>query len=141
MPSDLVPAKRFVPITARAWTSVSRGSGNPALTAFQLAPLFVVKKTPPPPVPAKRFLPITAKHWISVFVNPELTAFQLVPLFVDRKTPPPSVPANKFVPITARELIEPPSGPRVDTHWASDECGKVNKIAIQTRKNAKGLLI
>jgi hypothetical protein len=34
---------------------------NPDLTAFQLVPLLVVRKTPPPPVPTKTFVPEVAK--------------------------------------------------------------------------------
>lgn len=56
-PTSSVPAKRFFPITARDETQVS--SGNPELTAVQLAPLFLDKKTPAL-VPTKRFVPLTA---------------------------------------------------------------------------------
>ena len=57
-PLPLVPAKRFVPKTARELTSVY--GGKPLLTAVQLAPLFVERKTPPK-VPANRLVPKTAK--------------------------------------------------------------------------------
>ncbi len=40
-----VPAKRFVPLTARAKTRVFV---KPVLTAVQLVPLLVERKTPPP---------------------------------------------------------------------------------------------
>jgi hypothetical protein len=77
---------------------------NPVLTAVQLIPLLVERKTPPS-VPAKRFVSLTAKEETEVLVNPVLTAVQLVPLFVERKTPLP-VPAKRFVPLTAREVIK-----------------------------------
>jgi hypothetical protein len=60
-PPPQVPAKRFVPLTARALTLVFV---KPVLTLVQLVPLFVERKTPPPPVPAKRFVPLTAKLFI-----------------------------------------------------------------------------
>jgi len=72
------------------------------LTAVQLVPLLVERKTPPPKVPAKRFVPEIARAKTLVFVKPELTAVQLVPLLVERKTPPPKVPAKRFVPEIAR---------------------------------------
>lgn len=53
-----VPAKRFAPLTAREYTSVPV---KPELTAAQVAPLLVERKTPPPKVPAKRFVPLTAR--------------------------------------------------------------------------------
>jgi hypothetical protein len=53
----LLPAKRFVPETARVKMEVS---GKPELTAVQLVPLLVERKTPPR-VPAKRFAPETAR--------------------------------------------------------------------------------
>jgi hypothetical protein len=52
-----VPAKRFVPETARAQTEVFL---KPLLTACQFVPLLVERKTPSL-VPAKRFVPLTAK--------------------------------------------------------------------------------
>ena len=53
----LVPAKRFVPETARA---VTKTFVKPVLAVVQLVPLFVERKTPPS-VPAKRFVPETAR--------------------------------------------------------------------------------
>jgi hypothetical protein len=51
-----VPAKRFGPETVRDQTTVFV---KPVFTAFQLVPLSVERKTPPPKVPAKRFVPET----------------------------------------------------------------------------------
>ena len=53
-----VPAKIFVPKTARDLTTVSV---KPELTAFQLVPSLVEIKTPRD-VPAKRFVPDTARE-------------------------------------------------------------------------------
>ena len=95
-PLPQVPAKRFVPLIARALTSVFVKP-----IAVQLVPLLVERKTPPSD-PAKRFVPLTARAETFVFVKPLLTAVQLVPLLVERKTPPPLVPAKRFLPLTAR---------------------------------------
>jgi hypothetical protein len=57
-PAPLVPATRFFRLISRHGTAVS--SGNPELTAVQLAPLSVDMKTPPFLVAAKRFGPFTA---------------------------------------------------------------------------------
>ena len=81
-PPPVVPAKSFVPETARDQTYFCN---NPLLTAVQFVPLFVDKNTPPPLlVPAKIFDPETASAPMYILVNPLLTAFQLVPLFVDK---------------------------------------------------------
>ena len=96
--ADAVPAKRFVPLTAKDSTIVSV---RPELTGVQFVPLLLERKTPPP-VPAKRLVPLTTRHDTLVFVRPESTAVQLVPLFVDLKTPLP-VPANRFDPLIARK--------------------------------------
>src|ERR1700690_123583 len=67
-----VPAKRFVPETARAqtWLFV-----KPELMAAQFVPLSVDIKTPVPNVPAKRFFPpkpfgLAAKHLTSPLYGP-----------------------------------------------------------------------
>jgi hypothetical protein len=57
-PPPQVPAKRFVPLTAKAMTSLFV---KPVLTAVQLVPLLLERKTPPPSVLAKRFVPLAAK--------------------------------------------------------------------------------
>ena len=62
---------------------------KPLLTAVQLAPLLVERKTPPPSVPAKRLVPETVRDRTYKFVKLLLTAVQLAPLLVERKTPPP----------------------------------------------------
>ena len=57
---------------------------KPELTAIQLPPLSVDRKTPPP-VEAKRFVPIKARAPTFVFAgNPALATVQLVPLLVER---------------------------------------------------------
>ena len=58
-----MPAKRFVPLTARALTTEFV---RPELTAVQLVPLLVERKTLPYPteVPAKIFVPLIARHLI-----------------------------------------------------------------------------
>src|SRR5262245_32121319 len=76
MPSSSVPAKRVVPLTASERTCVPDGS--PVLTAAQLSPRFVVRKTPPS-VPAKRFVPIAASARTVLLAKPELTGAQLFP--------------------------------------------------------------
>src|SRR5438128_1042494 len=53
-----VPAKRFVPETAREKMDLF---GKPLLAARQLVPLSVERKTLPPSLPANRFEPETAK--------------------------------------------------------------------------------
>jgi hypothetical protein len=53
-----VPAKRFVRNSRKVWTTEFV---KPVLTAFQVKPLSVERKTPPPLVPAKRFVPETAR--------------------------------------------------------------------------------
>jgi hypothetical protein len=58
-PPSRVPAKRFVPLTARALT---QALVKPV--AVQLVPSFVERKTPPAAVPAKRFVPLTARLFI-----------------------------------------------------------------------------
>jgi hypothetical protein len=84
--------------------------GNPSLTAVQLVPLLVERKTPPVDVPAKRFVPLTARHDTVVSVKPEWAGVQHVPLLVDRKTPP-EVPAKRFALLTVRaktqRLVKP----------------------------------
>jgi hypothetical protein len=55
-PPSKVPAKRFVPDTARALIAVFV---KPNFTAIQLEPLWLERKTPFN-VPAKRFVPETA---------------------------------------------------------------------------------
>ena len=101
-PPPLVPAKRFVPLTARESTAVLV---RPVFAAVQILPLSLDKKTPPPLVPAKRFVPLTASELTDVFVRPLFTTVQLLPLLVDKKTPPPPlIPAKRFVALTAREL-------------------------------------
>ena len=57
MPCLQVPAKRFVPLIAKAQTSVFVKP-----VSVQLVPLLVERKTPPS-VPAKRFVPLIAKAW------------------------------------------------------------------------------
>ena len=102
-------------------------SVKPVLTAVQLVPLFVERKTPPTKVPAKRFEPETARAKTPVLVRPVLTAVQLVPLLVDRKTPPPYVPAKRFEPETAKHGIRPAYGPPVWFHWACNGFMAVNR--------------
>src|SRR2546421_7645067 len=92
-PSFFVPAKRFVPLTAREKTvSVGKPEDD------QIVPLSVERKIPPNP-PAKRFVLLTAKELTIGFVKPVLTAVQLVPALVVRKMPDP--PEKRFVPMTA----------------------------------------
>lgn len=78
---------------------------NPTVSAAQLAPLFVERKTPLPAVPAKRLVPDTAKALTLVFGKPLLAAAQLVPLLVDRKTPPPLYPEIPEGLIPAKRLV------------------------------------
>lgn len=118
-PPVAVPAKRFVPETARAVTAVS---GRPVLTAAQFEPLFVDRKTPFS-VAAKRFVPISAmpkKPRNGVFA-----ALQLDPLFVDRKTPGTmfskdpllgEMSAKRFVPLKPKAKTQLSVNPLVSTH-------------------------
>ena len=53
-----VPAKRFVPLTAREKTSEAV---RPESIGLQLAPLFVERKAPLLYVPANRCVPLTAR--------------------------------------------------------------------------------
>src|SRR3989337_2966327 len=79
-PPPSVPAKRFVPETARNQTLVFV---KPVLAAVQLVPLLVERKTAPK-VPAKRFVPIATM--LLKDVNGVFADVQLVPLFVERWT-------------------------------------------------------
>src|SRR5688572_24508333 len=71
---SFVPAKMFVPLTAKERIMVSV---KPLLTAAQLLPLLEDTYTPPPQVPAKIFVPLIANDKTVVLVNPVLTAVQL----------------------------------------------------------------
>ena len=87
-----VPAKRLespTPFAIVASDKMMFVSARPELTAIQLMPLLVERKSPPKTVPAKRFVPETTRDQTQVLVNPESTAVQLVPLFVERKMPLP----------------------------------------------------
>jgi hypothetical protein len=58
-PAPSVPAKIFVPLTARDKTLEE--DFNPLLISVQLVPLFVESYAPPPLVPAKRIVPLTQR--------------------------------------------------------------------------------
>ena len=75
---------------------------SPVLTAVQVAPLLLEKKTPALFVPAKILLPLTNSELMNKDESPVFTGDQLVPLLVDKKTPP-SVPAKMFVPLMATD--------------------------------------
>ena len=95
----LYPARRFVPLTARAETSALVEDGG--LTGVQLVPLSVERKPPKPEVPTKRSVPLAAKALTLLPNQPEPTADQFVPLSVERKTTLPWA-AKRFVPETAK---------------------------------------
>lgn len=82
-PLLLVPAKRFEPLIARDQIVVS---GKPVLTADQLVPLLVERKTPSPQVPANNLVVDAVKEltYDDMVGNPALTSVQPVPLSVDR---------------------------------------------------------
>src|SRR5262245_41594713 len=100
-------------MAARAVTLAPAGS--PVLTAVQLSPWSVERKTALTgpergvvDIPAKRFVPLTANAVTGALVGkPALTRVQLPPWFVERKTPlsliRPPVAAKMFVPTTANE--------------------------------------
>ena len=113
----------------------TEGLVKPELTAVQLAPLLVEKKTPPPSVPAKRCVPLAARAKTAVAVKPELASVQLVPFIVERKTPPPSVPARRLVPETAKDQTFPSLSPLVEIHWACKE-GEVEYREKNTTRDA-----
>jgi hypothetical protein len=75
-------------LIAIARTSVAT---RPTFFSFQLSPLSVDRKTPPPKyVPAKMSpLALVANERTNVAVNPLLTWVQLSPLSVERNAPSP----------------------------------------------------
>src|SRR5512137_2078826 len=110
----MVPAYRFVPLTARDRIEVPM---RPELTSVQDVPLFGERRIPPL-VAANRIVSQIAKSQTEVRGNkPELTTAQLVPLFVERKIPL-SVPANRFVSLTKRL-------------YTSIRCGKPESTEVQ----------
>src|SRR5882672_3123487 len=70
---------------------MTEGNSKPLLTAVQLSPLSVDRKTPPN-VPAKMWLvELIASARTFVVVSPLLTPDHVSPLSVERKIPPPWV--------------------------------------------------
>ena len=59
-------------------------SPSPELTAVQLVPPFVVRKTPSPLLPANIALPLATREVMMAFASiPELTSVQVLPLSED----------------------------------------------------------
>src|SRR6266536_331640 len=97
-----------------------KGYSKPLLTAVQVSPLSVDRKTPPN-VPAKMYpSELIASARTSVAVSPLLTAVHVSPLSVERKAPPPSVPAKTYpLAFVASARTSPPCGPCVDAQKSS----------------------
>ena len=129
-----VPAKSFVPLTARVLTRFWYAP-RPLFTAVQLAPLSVDRKMPLPPyVPAKISVSFT-KHKVKLL----FTFVQLAPLSVDRNIPA-SVPTKTSEPITVTTFILPAEPALTCFHCAlslmADRC-----IVIVRQRNNNNLFI